>query len=150
MALNKKYRTRVRNRIQITLTQAELRQVEEAAAARGMSTTRFARDVLIAEVTDQSDKERQEQNASMKDLLEAIISRFAKLERVQRTIVLNTAHARGFAVGSLRTAPAESRKTIEQEVLKNFNEQKNFFFNLFPEQRDGDPKDGQPKGSRES
>jgi hypothetical protein len=68
-------------------------------------------------------------------------SRPVGAQRVQRTIVLNTAHARGFAVGFLRTAPPESRKTIEQDVLKNFNEQKEFFFNLFPEQREGETKE---------
>jgi hypothetical protein len=139
----------LRKKVGVYLDPEEQARLETMAKQRSTSSSAliagFIRDAIERESAPVSSNTSQ-----VESLLLTILNRIAKLERVQRTLVLNTAHARGFAVGSLRTAPAESRKTIEQEVSKNFNEQKNFFFNLFPEQREGDPTDEQQKGSRES
>ena len=71
------------------------------------------------------------------ELKATFIGRLAKLERIQRTLILNTAYARGYAIGAVRTSPPESRKPIETEMLKNYETQLEFFLNLFPDQREG-------------
>lgn len=144
---------RKRNRVDVNLSDHDMKFCQEEMKRLGLShITDLLREII-------NDRRRfgavPETSAISKDLRVALqgietridevtallIGRISKLERVQRTIVLNTAHARGFAVGFLRTAPPESKKTIEQDVLKNFNEQKEFFFNLFPEQREGETKE---------
>ncbi len=130
----------LRKKVGVYLDPEEQARLEAMAKQRSTSSSAliagFIRDAIERESVSASSNMNEIEN-----LFLTIMNRLSKLERVQRTIVLNTAHARGFAVGFLRTAPPESRKTIEQDVLKNFNEQKEFFFNLFPEQREGETKE---------
>lgn len=129
-----------RRKVGVYFTPDEQVQLESLAKQRATSASAiiygFVRDGIEREASATAPDPDQLEN-----LLLTLMSRLTKLERIQRTLVLNTAYARGYAMGSARTSPSESRKTIEQEMAKFYEKQREFFFELYPEQRDGETKE---------
>ena len=127
----------------VYLDPEELIQLESKAKQRSTSAS-----ALIAGFVREAINEEQALSGSgvdrIENLLLALTNRITKIERIQRTLVLNTAYARGYVIGSARTAPAESRKSIEQEMVKTYEKQREFFFEVYPEQREGETSEARP------
>lgn len=123
--------------ISIYLDDAEQAVVEQRAKQDNLSVSAFVANLVRESVI--SDKEPRLDEIG--NALSVLTARMTKFERILRTLVLNTAYARGYAMGSARTSPSESRKTIEQEMAKFFDKQREFFFELYPEQRDGETRE---------
>jgi len=132
----------LRKKLTVYLDPEELRQLESMAQKNTVSSSCVVANLL----RDAAAKERnefRESAANLEGVLLAISTRINKLERIQRTLVLNTAYARGNAVGSLRLADPEARAVLEREIARHVNEQRTFFFTLFPDQKDGDEREAQ-------
>jgi hypothetical protein len=129
----------VRKKVSVYLLPEQSRRLEEIAKQRASSSSAVMAEMIrgAIEATGSSDAPLD----GVEKSIALILNRLSKLERIQRTLVLNTAYARGHAIGVLRSTPAETRKIIEQEMSKNFAEQKEFFFSLYPDQLEGDRKE---------
>ncbi len=126
----------VRKKVSVYLYAEQSSQIEERAKERGSSAS-----AVIAEIIEsalEGNGQGQSPLTRIEESIALLARRLSKIERVQRTLVLNTAYGRGFAVGSVKTAPSETRKTIEQEMAKTYDRQKTFFFELFPEQKESE------------
>lgn len=123
--------------ISIYLNDAEHAVVEQRSKQDNLSISAFVANLVRESVIP----DQQPRLDEIGNALSILMARMTKLERLQRTLVLNTAYARGYVMGAARTSPSESRKTIEQEMAKFYDKQREFFFELYPEQRDGETKE---------
>lgn len=126
----------VRKKVSVYLYPEQSRKIEERAKERERSSS-----AVIAEIIEgalEGNGQGQSPLTRIEDALALLAHRLSKIERVQRTLVLNTAYGRGFAVGSVRAEPGEKRKMVEQEMAKTYDRQKTFFFELFPEQKESE------------
>jgi hypothetical protein len=127
----------VRKKVGVYLDANEQAQLESLARKRSTSSSALIAG-FIREAMERESSQATPNSNPIESLLLAAMSRLTKLERIQRTLVLNTASARGYAIAMLRTAPSDSLKIIEQEMSRNFKEQRDFFFELYPDQRESD------------
>jgi hypothetical protein len=116
-------------RVRVNLTSAEFVLLDTLVKKAGTTHSSFLRQLLISHTSQTS-------STPVELCFDQILARFTKLERIQRTLVLNSAYARGYAVAAMRSAPSDTRKVIEQEMATTANEQKAFFFGLYPEQKE--------------
>jgi len=110
--------------------------VLKKAAASGETAPSLLRRIVMEALTGKHEANSKSESETLEHGLDFLRLRLAKIERIQRTLVLNTAYARGHAIGVLRSSPPEAKKIIEKEMTENFREQKKFFFELFPDQKE--------------
>lgn len=126
--------------VSVYLDDEEVEMLEAKSLKEKLSTSEFIAGLVRNAIYESEQSKLNE----IRNEVSQTNARLSKLERIQRTIIFNTAYVRGYAVGSARTTPVESRKTIEQEMVKTFDKQKELFFDLYPEQRDSETKDSRP------
>jgi hypothetical protein len=126
----------VRKKVSVYLYAEQSQQIEERAKDRGSSTSAVLADIIEGAL--EGNGQGESPLTRIENSIALLASRLSKIERVQRTLVLNTAYGRGFAVGSVRTETSEKRKAIEQEMAKTYDRQRDFFFDLFPDQKESE------------
>ena len=126
----------VRKKMSVYLYPEQSRKLEAIAKQKASSSSAVIAEMIHDSIEANGDVEAP--LSQVERLIALILNRLSKLERIQRTLVLNTAYSRGYAIGSTRAAPADFRKSIEQEMAKFYEKQRELFFDLYPEQREGE------------
>ncbi len=72
----------------------------------------------------------------MEQLLAFVAQRFSKLERLQRSILINTSAARSHATAVMEVGDKELAKKLKAHMLEATDKQRAIYFDLYPEQKE--------------
>ena len=130
-ALNKDFR------LQVNLRQNEGLEIKDAALRENETVPVFVRRILLEEIDNRSIvQERESRLSRIESSQDFLLARLSKIERVLRMLVVNTAIARGHAAGVLELSTQSEHDVLHKRMLEAREQQKQTFFELFPELRD--------------
>lgn len=123
----------MRCRIQIDLKPNELEMIECIARANSKRASDFAKEALLETVMNRTIANGEEKRNPLTDMIAA---RLSKLERIQRSILINTAISRGYVIAMRDTSDVTVGKQITSNIDETVDGQREIFFALYPEQKD--------------
>jgi predicted CopG family antitoxin len=118
----------------VYLEKNELALMEARAKSENRSVSGVISELVQRELSSESSGSNPNQTQSHLKL-ESLEERFGKLERILRSLMINTANIRGFALALGDAQQDEVAQNIKDRMKKIQEEQKEFFFGIYPDQR---------------
>lgn len=122
-----------RCRIQIDLKPNELELIESFARSRSCRASELAKEALLDFILNRATRGDEQK---IDQLLAYVSERFGKLERIQRSILINTSVARSHATAVIEVGEKELASKLKTHMLDATDKQRAIYFDLYPEQKE--------------
>ena len=126
-------RSKKRCRIQIDLKPNELELIESFARSKSCRASELAKEALLDFIMNRATRGDEQK---IEQLFAFVAERFRKLERLQRSILINTSAARSHATAVMAVGEKQLANTLKDHVLEAGEKQKAIYYDLYPEQKE--------------
>ncbi|MCA3087919.1 MAG: hypothetical protein ING65_16625 [Rhodocyclaceae bacterium] len=120
-------------RIKVSFTENEITILKKESAKTNKSISEFIAETILASLGNKPVKEEKRAEPTVDVLLE----RFSKLERLQRSILMNTSVARSHATAVMEVGEKNLVSALKSHLLDATEKQRAIYFDLYPEQKEG-------------
>ena len=123
-------------RIQVNLVTSEFELISAHAKERSETIPAFMRRIILESLASRHEPARTGGLDSLEAKMDLAIERFSKLERLQRSILINTSVARSHATAVMEAGEKELASKLKTHMLDATEKQRAIYFDLYPEQKE--------------